>query len=310
MIKRILGIGGLFVLVLILPVNAEQLNFNDFLTTAINNSYQVKISKIDTEITKKGIKEAKSAYMPIISAYATTQRYNDLANGNGNITAVGSEILLNQSYYQDMASLGLTYNLFDFGIRRKQLEIAKADNKQKEIVLLKNQQDLKLDAVEIYAQTLDLYKQLQIKKEALELQIQLLDINKKLRLAGEISEIDVVDNEIKVAEIKSELDNINNDLAKKLTEISYYTNKEYNPNDIEIKDFNDVVSIEPGEPIKLSAVVSSYSPETSPEIKAYDLEIYKKQKEYEIQKKPTFLKFNLIHVITCMVQIQIIFLMG
>lgn len=40
------------------PTIAEELNFNDFLATALYNSYNLKISKIEHEISNKGIKEA------------------------------------------------------------------------------------------------------------------------------------------------------------------------------------------------------------------------------------------------------------
>lgn len=278
-----------------LPANAEQLNFNDFLSTALNNSYKVKIAEINKNITQRGVKEARAAYFPTISAFATTERYNDLTNGGAPLTAVGNEIFLNRDYYQDMAAVGLSYNLFDFGVRKRQLDIAKADNKQKEILLKKNTRDLKLDIVELYAQTLALYKQSQIKNDELNLRDELREINKKLRLAGEISEIDVVDSEIKASETKSELDEIKNRFAKKLIEISFYTNKAYDIKDIELTNFPLDVNNIPTEVdpfVKLSAQVNNLIVENSVESKVYDLEILKKQKEYEIQKKYNFPKIR------------------
>lgn len=190
--RNIVGICFLFIFC-VLPANSEQLSFDSFLSSALNNSFQLRVSKINTEIAKKGVKEARAGYLPTISAFATTERYNDLTSGKAPMTAVGNDIFLNRSYYQDMAAVGLAYNIFDFGIRKKQLDIAKADDKQKEIVLQKDTKDLKLDAVDIYAQTLSLYKQVQIKKSELSLQKELFEINKKLRAAGELSEIALVD---------------------------------------------------------------------------------------------------------------------
>lgn len=293
--KKLFGIWLVFCCMSILQANAEELNFNDFLATALNNSYQVRVSKINTQIAKKGIKEARAGYFPTLSAFATTERYNDLTHGQSQMTAIGSDIFLNRSYYQDMAAVGLSYNVFDFGIRKKQLQIAKAEDKQKEIVLQKDTKDLKLDAVEIYAQALSFYKQAKIKKEILALQKELLEIQKRLRTAGEVSEIDVVDTEIKVSELKSELDEINNNLAKKLTEVSYYTQKSYDMSNLQVKDFPEDTSTIPVDAdglVKLSAEFNTLIPEESPEVKAYELEIYKKQKEYEIQKKANFPKIR------------------
>ena len=252
----------------ILPVKADELSFNDFLSTALNNSYKLKISQLDSKVAQKGVKEARAGYYPTLSGFATTERYNDLTNGNSQITAVGNEILLNRSYYQDMAAVGLSYNVFDFGVRRKQLDIAKADDKQKSYLLQKDTRDLKLDAVDIYSDALSLYKQSKIKTETLALQTELVDINKRLR---------------------------KNSLSKKLSEISYYTNKDYDLNSLKLSDFPSDLSTIPVDAdglVKLSAEVMTFLPEKSFEAKVYDLEVLKKQKEYEIQKKINFPKIR------------------
>ena len=282
---------------IIMPASAETLSFNSFLETALQNSYKLKASKIDSGIAKAGVKEARAGYFPTLSGYATTERYNDLSDGNRQITAVGNEILLNRDYYQDVAAVGLNYNLFDFGIRKRNLEIAHADDKQKEALLLKDTRDLKLDVVELYGETLALYKALKIKKEILSLQSELFDINKRLRFAGELSEIELTNSEIDISETESEIAELENNLSKRLTEFSYYTNKSYAMDDIELADFpeNTDGSIVPvSEVKKLSAEKSApvLNLENSPEAKTYDLEILKKQKEYEIQKRANLPKIS------------------
>lgn len=281
----------------ILSADAETLTFDSFLETALNNSYKLKTSKIDKKSTEYGIKEARAGYFPTLQGYATTERYNDLSDGTRQITAVGNEILLNRDYYQDVAAVGLNYNLFDFGIRKRGLEIAKADDKQKEALLLKDTRDLKLDVVELYGETLALYKALKIKKEILSLQSELFDINKRLRFAGELSEIELTNSEIDISETESEIAELENNLSKRLTEFSYYTNKSYAMDDIELADFpeNTDGSIVPvSEVKKLSAEKSApvLNLENSPEAKTYDLEILKKQKEYEIQKRANLPKIS------------------
>lgn len=274
---------------------AEELNFNDFLSSALNNSYKLKISQIDSKISQKGVKEARSGYYPTLSAFATTERYNDLTKGNSQITAVGNEILLNRSYYQDMAAIGLSYNVYDFGVRRKHLDIAKADEQQKTYLLQKDTRDLRLDAVDIYGEALNLFKQYQVKSKIYELQNELAEINKKLRAYGELSEVELVELEINISETKTELDEINNNLAKKLTEISYYTNETYDINNIQLNNFPASLDNLPKEAnglVKLSAQVITFIPENSFEAKAGDLEILKKQKEYEIQKKYNYPKIR------------------
>lgn len=273
---------------------AESLNFNDFLTAVLHNSYNLKISKIEQSIANKSIKEAQSGYYPTINAFITGERYNNLAGGNTQITAIGNEILLNRSYFQDMASLGLSYNIFNSGTRSRQLDIAKADNLQKELLLQKNTRNLKIVAIDLYGETLNLYKILQIKSEILTLQDELIDINKRLREAGELSAVDLLDQKIEASETKSELEEIKNNLAKKLSEVSFYTNNDYYLEDLIIEDFSKEIANAniSEEDIKSSAQMFSFSPEKSFEAQAADLEILKKKKEYEIQKRINYPKIR------------------
>lgn len=299
----------------ILPSAAEPLTFTSLLNTALQNSYKLKASKIDSAITKAGIKEAKAGYYPTLQGYATTEKYNDLSDGTRQITAVGNEILLNRDYYQDVAAIGLNYNLFDFGIRKRGLDIAKADDKQKEALLLKDTRDLKLDVVELYGETLALYKALEIKREVLKLYNELFQMNKRLRIAGEISEIEVTNSEINVSETKSEIAEIKNNLSKRLAEFSYYTNMSYGIDEVEIEDFEEAPEdnipknlpevLPIGDVKRLSArktekpvTKSSINDDTnfdlqnSLEAKTYDLEILKKKKELEIQKRANLPKVS------------------
>lgn len=286
---------------------AETLTFDSFLETALQNSYKLKTSKIEKQSTEYGVKEARAGYFPTLSGYATTERYNDLSDGNRQLTAVGNEILLNRDYYQDVAAVGLNYNLFDFGIRKRSLQIAKADDKQKEALLLKDTRDLKLDIVDLYGETLALYKALKIKKEILSLQNELFTINRRLRFAGELSEIEVTNSEINISETKSDITELENNLSKRLTEFSYYTNKSYGVDEVEIKDFEEsleddkstpgVLSV--GDVKKLSAEkttarssIGDFDIKNSLEAKTYDLEILKKQKELEIQKRANLPKIS------------------
>lgn len=284
-----------------IKTSAQEINFNDFLKDAINNSPKLQTSILDTKITKHGIKEAKAAYYPTINGFATTERYNDLTNGTAQITAVGNEILLNRNYYQDMAALGASYNIFDFGARKKQLDISRLDDKQKELILKKDTKDLKLDITDIYGEALNLYKIKKIKQEALELNNKLILINKRLQKSGHISQIEVVESEIAASETKSELDEITNNLCEKLLKISFYTKQDYDINNVFLKDFpkeilkdktNNEIEINENGIIKLSIEETSFDFENSTEAKIYDLEIAKKQKEVQIQKKVNFPKIR------------------
>ena len=162
-------------------------------------------------------------------------------------------------------------------------------------MLKKDTSDLKLDLVDLYAQTLSLYKEINIKKSVLDVHEELNEINKRLKEAGKISEIDVIDSEIQISELRTQIDDLSNNFSKKLVDMTFYTNKEYSPDSIQIKDFSkdDSVFTPQNGVAKLTAEVITLTPEKSPDYFIYDLEILKKKKEYEIQKRYNFPKIKL-----------------
>lgn len=100
----------------------------------------------------------------------------------------------------------MSYNVFDFGVRRKQLDFAKADDKEKLILLIKDTRDLKIDAVDVYGSTLELYKQSKIYNEKLRLQKELVDINKRLNANGFIAQSECIQKQIELLDKKLRLE--------------------------------------------------------------------------------------------------------
>lgn len=276
-------------------VKAETISFDRILCTSIENSYDLKQSKLNTEISQKGIKEARSEYFPTITAYSTSEYSDDLTDGTSTMTSVGNEILIDGSKYQNALSVGASYNVFDFGVRKRKLNIAKTDKTQKEIMYKQELRDLKIDIAEIYSQALIYYKELKIKQNILGIQAELYKINERLNNAGKVQKLDVINEAIKVAELTTQINEAKINLAKTLKEISFYTNQNYDTATIKLTDMQEehIVPISfKQEVIELKAEVNQLIPELTPEYKIYDLEIDKKQKEYEILKRYHLPKFQ------------------
>ena len=270
-------------------VGASELCFDEFLTKTINNSYKLKLMRVEKDSADIALKQVKSSYYPSLMSFATTERYKDLTDGNSNITAVGNEILLNRSYYQDMAGLMMSYNLFDFGERRNQYEIANLDKVQKEVLFMKSVLDIELESIAIYSEVLDLYKTRQVKDEIYQLRKDLVEIKKRLKFAGETSEVDVLDFEILANETGTELEEIANSYSKKLEELSYYTGEKYDSISLVLSDFVDIKG-KFEELLKKRNFENYLNPEKSYESRIAELEIAKKKKEYDIQKKANYPK--------------------
>lgn len=279
----------------ILPGLCEQISFDSFLLEAEKNSFQLQTDKLNMDYAKAGTKGARSDYFPTVGIFATAERYNDLTDGDSQLTAVGSDIFLNRSYYQNVAGAGLSYNLFDFGIRRNKLNISKLDETQRKNVHDRDLRNLKIDIADLYAQALLFYKEFCTKRDILAIQNELYEINSKLKVAGEISEVNVTDEAIKVSELQTDIDELRNNLGKKLSEFSYYTKKTYDIDELELKDFpydsDGFVSVSNGV-LNLRIEENVILPENSLEYKIYNIEIEKKQKEYEAQKRANYPKLR------------------
>lgn len=275
-------------------VNAETISFNDVLDSAMQNSYDLKIAKIDIGISTQGIRGAKSDYFPKLSAYATSEYLKDLDNGpSQQVAYIGNEVLLNNSQYQSSLSLGLTYNLFDFGIRNGKVDIAKKDKTSKEATYSKELRDLKLNVSGLYAKALLSYKEYKNKEQILETQKQLLAMQERLNVSGKAPKTQSLSQAVKVVELQNSIDKAKNEYSKALNELSYYTRKEYTPEKLDINDFNqnETVFVSNVQALKTEKNVS-FIIEKTPEFKIYQIEIEKKQKELEIKKKENLPQFN------------------
>lgn len=273
--------------------NAETINFSDALDTAIQNSYDLKISKLDIGIGEQQIRGVRADYFPKLNAYANAEYSRDLTGGQSQVNYIGNEVLLNNSRYQNSISLGMTYNVFDFGIKGRKLSIAKKDKFKRQAVYFQELRDLKINVVSSYTKALLSYKELKSKQQVLTSQKQLLEMKERLNVAGKISKTEVIGEAVKVAELEGSIEELKNSYSKALKELSYYTLKDYDPNTLDLKDFkqNEIVPVSNVYKLEASKI-KPLDIEKTPEFKIYQAEIDKKQKELEIVKRQNLPQFN------------------
>lgn len=263
-------------------VYAEELDFETVIQRALENSFDVKISQTDIKISDTAIQGAKSEYYPKISTYFYSE-YTKSLDGNNQTVYIGNEVLYGNSVFQNSLSVGLNYNLFDFGIRGDRLKIAKSDKVSKIAQYNKILRDTEITAVEAYAKSLILYKQKILLSQVVTLQHELFSDKERLYQAGKIPQTAVLEEKIKWNESKNELEKVNAEFEKSIKDIAFLTNTEPPQNPI-LKDF----VFEEKEKI----TISDLNPDTLPETKIYDAEIVKKQKELLIAKKQNLPTFN------------------
>lgn len=153
---------GLAVLLLLLfRAEAQTLTYEDVLQSAIDQSYDLKIAKVDIGISKADVLAARSAYYPVIRGRINIERLKSLQDTQTPVTTIGDMVLPAGTRFQNSMSLSMTHTVTDFGVRRRKLDMAKKDVLAKATVYDQALRDLKLKVIEAYAKALVSYKSLQ-----------------------------------------------------------------------------------------------------------------------------------------------------
>ena len=264
-------------------VYAEEIKWENVKEEALKNSFDLKISETDIKISDTAILGAKSEYYPKISTYFYSELTKSLGDNNQTVY-IGNEVLYGDTVFQTSLSVGLTYNLYDFGIRGDKLKIAKADKVSKLAQYDKILRDTEITAVETYAKSLLLYKQINLLNKTTTLQKELYSDKERLCKAGKIPQTTVLAEKIKWTESKNELEKTKAEFEKSLKDLSYLTKNEYSKDDV-FSDFDYGT-------LKKKEEILPLDIENIPETKIYDAEIKKKEKELLIAKKQNLPAFN------------------
>ena len=295
---RILIIGIIIFLIGINTAKAETLVYKSVLEKAVKNSYDLKITEIDVKIAQTEIKEARSEYFPLVSLNYNSQYDKDLTNGTSSLTPVGDSIVTNSTRYLNALSAGLQYNLFDFGVRNKNLDIAKKGKLQKQTVYTQNFRDLKLNLSDAYTKTLLVSRELKTNEELLSLNKTLFSMYEKLYNSGTARKTDMTDQALKVAVLINKIDDLKTECKKNLSDISFYTKENYTTSAKILNLFDDeegIVNISNSNrsPIKLKIKESEVLDINNlPEYKQYQLEIEKKKAELSMLKRQNLPQFR------------------
>lgn len=202
-------------------VFATELDFETVRQKALENSFDVKLSQTDIKISETAIQGAKSEYYPKINTSFYSE-YTKSLDGNNQTVYIGNDVLYGSSIFQTSMSVGLNYNLFDFGIRGDKLKIAKTDKVSKIAQYNKILRDTEITVVEAYAKSLILYKQLNLLTQTTSLQHELYNDKKRLYQAGKIPQTDVLEEKIKWTEAKNELEQITAEYEKSLKDLAFF----------------------------------------------------------------------------------------
>lgn len=283
----------------------QTLTYKNVLKQAIDNSFDIKMAALDIDISKAELKSARADLFPTLYTQVNSEYNNGLGNTQ-NINYVGSTVVSSYTQYRNLASVGLQYNLFDFGAIGKKVLIAKKDVEQKKIAVDMQVKDLKLKVLDTYTKTLQANEEIKTKSEILKIYEEMFKAKERLFKAGTNDKISVMDEAVKIARTQDDIETSKLNLKTSLNDLSSYTLQKYKADKIDVLDF-DELNIEnnikpvsyveyPNGPLKANIVEKkqdlSFNPEHSLEAKYYDFEIEKKKAEFEMYKKQRLPSFK------------------
>ena len=175
------------------------INFDDVLKQAKTQSYDIQIADYDVFIAKQGVRTAKSEYFPKINASVGTEytkNFKDLANST--VSVVGDAFINPYTRFQSLMGITLSYNVFDFGVRKNKMDMAKEDVQLRELLEKEQFQELELTIIDLYSKLYILKKQIEVNEEMLNLAKKNLEYKTRLYEAKEISKTELNDQNIEV----------------------------------------------------------------------------------------------------------------
>lgn len=277
-----------------------ELTYKDTLNTAINNSFDLKMSALDIGISKAQLKAVRADWYPSLSMQFNSEYNKDLMNGRGTFAYAGNTMITPYTQFRDMLYMTLSYNLLDFGIQGKKVHIAKQEITQKEINYNMQLRDLKLRILELYSKVEQHNNAINTKSEILSLYKNMFTNKERMYKAGMNDKLSVMDEAVKIAKTQNDIENSKLELKNALEDLSYYTKNDYEISNLYVHSVNsepepNIVEVSSKNIIETEINKTDYNfsfdSYLSDEAKYYNLEIDKKKSELSILKRqllPTF----------------------
>ena len=227
----------LFTTVFAIENNSLAIDFDSVLKQAKAQSYDIKIADFDVFIAKQGVRTARSEYFPKINASVGTEytkNFKDLANST--VSVVGEAFVNPYTRFQSLMGITLTYNVFDFGVRKSKMDIAKEDIQLKELLEKEQFQELELTMIDTYSKLYILKKQIEINEKILELANKNLEYKTRLFEAKEISKTELNDQKFEVQKYERKLFELKSLAQESLNWLTFYTKQEYQLDNLTLKE--------------------------------------------------------------------------
>lgn len=290
-----------FIFLIQIKVNAVTLTYEEVQDSAFKNSFDLKIAALEINISKSQLKAARADRYPTLSLQFNTEYNRDLTDGRSTYAYAGNTMITPYTQFRDMLYMTLSYNLFDFGVTGKKIHIAKQEVEQKKISYNIQLRDLKLKILDLYTKAQQFNNEIQTKSEILRLYETMFNNKERMFKAGINDKLSVMDEAVKIAKTKSDVENSKIELKNILNDLSYYTSQDYETSDLKIKNIDErneknIVPVSYDNVFLSNVEKQQYTYDFDPyaalEAEYYDIEIDKKQTELTILKRQLYPSFR------------------
>lgn len=290
-----------FIFLIQIKVNAVTLTYEEVQDSAFKNSFDLKIAALEINISKSQLKAARADRYPTLSLQFNTEYNRDLTDGRSTYAYAGNTMITPYTQFRDMLYMTLSYNLFDFGVTGKKIHIAKQEVEQKKISYNIQLRDLKLKILDLYTKAQQFNNEIQTKSEILRLYETMFNNKERMFKAGINDKLSVMDEAVKIAKTKSDVENSKIELKNILKDLSYYTSQDYETSDLKIKNIDErneknIVQVSYDNVFLSNVEKQQYTYDFDPyaalEAEYYDIEIDKKQTELTILKRQLYPSFR------------------
>lgn len=217
-----------------------KINFDDISRKAQTHSYDIQLADFEFLISKQGIRGARSEYFPKLAAVASTEYTKNFRDLNNSIvTTVGDSFINPYTRFQSLFGITLSYNIFDFGIKRNNLDIAKEDADIKELLIKSKFQDLDLTLIDTYSRLLMTQRQIALNNKILKLEQENLTMKERLLAAKEISAIEVNQQRVLIKNTEQQIFELKAIAEESLNWIAFYTGDKYELEELKVADFKN-----------------------------------------------------------------------
>lgn len=216
------------VLLSIIGIRVEADELRELMGKARAHAYEVQMAGMERGIRGQERRIERSEYYPRINLYAGSEYTHNMREGRmGAVTTVGEMFINPYTRYQTLLGITMSYNVYDFGVRRGRMEMAKRSEEIGEIAEREGLRAVYVKVIEKYSGIVLLKREIEIKEGIVEQIERKLAMKRRLNGAGEISSIEIKEDEIELAGERKELLEMEERMEGECEELSYYIGERY-----------------------------------------------------------------------------------